>query len=122
MSTLRSIPAAALAAALLAGSSASAQMVPGLTFRIRTQLRNHPAPEKSRVDSVRLKRLAMEAAARSDDIMDTPVARPQGGGGANNVLTMNGFFIKGAGRFDVLGVIGNVELQATQSAIITDTS
>ena len=106
---------------------------PGITFKIRTQLKNHRVPEKSKPDSVRIKRLAAEAAARSaDDIVVGGDAGGGGGGrpggpgtgaaGQNNVLTMNGAFVKGAGRFDVVGVIGRVELQPTEAAIITDTS
>lgn len=117
--------------ALLAGIAASgSHSVPGITFKVRTQLKNHPNPEKSHPDSVRLKRLAAEAAARSaDDIVVGGDAAgggrpggPPGQVGQNNVLTMNAAFIKGAGRFDVVGVIGRVELQATEAAIITDTS
>lgn len=123
-----------LAAIVLVGVGASSrQAVPGITFKIRTQLRNHPVPEKSRPDSVRIKRLAAEAAARAADVDvggagaggDAP---PNGGRGnaprtgVNNVLTMNASFIKGRGRMDVQGVIGSPELQATQSALFTDTS
>lgn len=128
-SILRTVlPLVALVA--LAGV-ATAQPVPGITFKIRTQLRNNPEPTKSRPDSVRIKRVAAEQAARAADIdVGTDVAAAGGGrgatgggrGGANNVLNMNGSFIKGMGRMDVQGVIGSPELQATQSALFTDTS
>ena len=122
--------------ALILPAFVGAQNVPGLTFKIRTQLRNHPSPEKSKPDSVRIKRQEAAAAARAaDDIAvgDAPPAgarvaqAPQGGcqrqpGGANNVLMMNGFFVKGYGRMDVQGVIGCPELTATQVAVFTDTS
>jgi len=124
----------ALALVVIGVAASNMSPVPGITFKVRTQLRNHRNAEKSKPDSVRIKRLAAEAAARSaDDIAvggdvgagggGRPGAAGGGGGaGQNNVLTMNGSFIKGAGRFDVAGVIGNVELQATEAAIITDTS
>src|SRR3954462_11833660 len=108
----------AIAGLVAAASVASAQTQPGITFKIRTQLRNHPVPEKSKPDSVRIKRLEAAAAARAaDDIAvgDAPPAggrgNPAGGRGAgvNNVLMMNGFFIKGFGRMDVQGVIGTPE-------------
>jgi hypothetical protein len=116
-----------------AASIASAQTQPGITFKIRTQLRNNQNVEKSRPDSVRIKRLAAEAAARDADINTNADAPPTGGrgaapggggagGGANNVLTMNGTAIKGFHRLDVQGVIGNPELQSTQWALFTDTS
>jgi hypothetical protein len=123
----------ALAGLLASVSTASAQTQPGLTFTIRTQLRNHQNVEKSRPDSVRIKRLAAEAAARADDITtggDTPPGGGRAGGGngagggagTNNVLNMTGTAIKGWQRMDVKGVIGNPELQATQWALFTDTS
>lgn len=115
---------------LLAASAAAAQTQPGLTFKVRTQLRNHQNVEKSRPDSVRLRRLAAEAAARASDVdngNDTPPAAGRAnagapGAGANNVLQMNGSAIRGFHRLDVQGVIGNPELQATQWALFTDTS
>lgn len=131
----RRVLGAALPLALVAIGVAASSMHsgPGITFKIRTQLKNHQNPEKSKPDSVRIKRLAAEAAARSAD--DIVVGGDAGGGGGagraggaaggagqNNVLMMNGAFIKGAGRFDVVGVIGRVELQPTEAAIITDTS
>jgi hypothetical protein len=120
----------ALSLLVAATSVASAQTQPGITFKIRTQLRNHQNVEKSRPDSVRLKRLAAEAAARAADITtDEPPTGGRGanpnanpGGGANNVLQMNGTATKGFHRLDVQGVIGNPELQATQWALFTDTS
>ena len=121
----------ALSLLVVATSAASAQTQPGITFKIRTQLRNHQNVEKSRPESVRLKRLAAEAAARATDITtDEPPPGGRGGnpgggnpgGGTNNVLQMNGTAVKGFHRLDVQGVIGNPELQATQWALFTDTS
>ena len=120
----------ALSLLVAATSVATAQTQPGITFKIRTQLRNHQNVEKSRPDSVRIKRLAAEAAARAADITtDEPPTGGRGGapganpgGGANNVLQMNGTAVKGFHRLDVQGVIGNPELQATQWALFTDTS
>jgi hypothetical protein len=114
-----------------ATAAATAQTQPGLTFKIRTQLRNHPVPEKSKPDSVLIRRLAAAAAARADDINtsgDAPPAggrgnAPAGGGtGTNNVLQMDGSAIKGAHRMDVRGIIGRPELQATEYALFTDTT
>lgn len=108
---------------------ASAQASAGITFKIRTQLRNRPVPEKARPDSVRLRRLAAEAAARATDIStsgdETPVSgRAPGnpGGGTNRVLMMHGTAVKGWHRMNVQGVIGDPELSATQWALFTDTS
>src|SRR3954462_7257425 len=97
----------AIAGLVAAASVASAQTQPGITFKIRTRLQNHQVPEKSRPDSVRLKRLAAEAAARpGDDIVvvgDAPPAAGRGngagrGGPVNRQLNMTGTFIKGLGR------------------------
>src|SRR3982750_3843804 len=121
----------AIAGLVAAASIAGAQTQPGITFKIRTQLRNHPVPEKSRPDSVRLKRLAAEAAARADDINTSGDAPPNGrgngpaGGGAagtNRQMNMTGTAIKGNHRMDVVGVIGQPELTATQWALFTDTT
>ena len=108
---------------------AAGQAKPGLTFKVRTQLRNHPVPEKSKPDSVRIRRLALEAAARAADIdvnAEPPTGgRGNGGGGntgTNNVLQMNGQAIRGWQRMDVQGVIGRPELESTQWALFTDTS
>jgi hypothetical protein len=116
-------------AVLMAGAShLEAQTQPGMTFKIRTQLRNHQNVEKSRPDSVRLRRLAAEAAARATDINTNADAPPGGGraggnaGGANNVLQMNGSAIRGNHRLDVQGVIGNPELESSQWALFTDTT
>ena len=119
----------ALASLTVAASVATAQQ-PGITFKIRTQLRNHPVPEKSRPDSVRIRRLAAEAMARNADIDtngDTPPTggRANAGGGnagTNRVLMMNGTAIKGNHRMDVQGVVGDPELTASQWALFTDTS
>jgi hypothetical protein len=119
----------AFASLAVVASVASAQQ-PGLTFKIRTQLRNHPVPEKSRPDSVRIRRLAAEAMARNADIDTNGDAPPTGGrgntgggnAGTNRVLMMNGSAIKGNHRMDVQGVIGAPELTATQWALFTDTS
>jgi hypothetical protein len=120
---------AVLATIAILATPAIAQTQPGLTFKIRTQLRNHQNVEKSRPDSVRLKRLAAEADARALNVDDNIAAgapqRGRGGGantGANNVLQMIGTAIRGWQRMDVQGVIGNPELQSTQWALFTDTS
>jgi hypothetical protein len=128
----RRFVSAVLPLALVAGVAASRIQpapAPGITFKIRTELRNHPVPEKSKPDTVRAKRLAAIAAARSDDITvggDAPPVAGRGNGAGNNGifrrLMMNGSFIKGMGRMDVQGVIGTPELTATQSALFTDTS
>src|ERR1044072_8746378 len=109
-----------------------AQTVPGITFKICTQLKTPPNPDKAKPDSVRIKRLEAAAAARANDDVGgggsgdaPPVARPAQAaqscrtpsGGANNVLMMNGAFVKGYGRMDVKGVIGCPELTATQVAV-----
>jgi hypothetical protein len=118
---------------LVAGASLlSAQTQPGITFKIRTQLRNHPVPEKARPDSVRLRRLEMEASLRADDINSNGDTPPNGGRGAgrggggntgtNRILMMNGSAIKGNHRMDVQGVVGQPELAATQWALFTDTT
>jgi hypothetical protein len=126
----------ALLCAMILPAIGSAQTVPGLSFKIRTQLKNHPVPEKSKPDSVRIRRLAAAAEARANadiSVGDAPPAAraaqqaTQGGcqrqpGGANNVLMMDGAFTKGFGRMDVKGVIGCPELTATQVAVFTDTS
>lgn len=121
-----------LVASFATATLGTAQTPDGITFKIRTQLRNRPVPEKSRPDSVRLKRLAAEAAARATDIStsgDEPPAGVRGGGnqgnpaaGTNRVLMMNGTAVKGWHRMDVQGVIGTPELTATQWALFTDTS
>jgi hypothetical protein len=112
-----------------AASIASAQTQPGLTFKVRTQLRNHPVPEKSRPDSVRLRRLAAEAMARNADIDTNADAPPTGGRGnagggtgTNRILMMKGSAVKGNHRMDVQGVVGDPELTASQWALFTDTS
>jgi hypothetical protein len=116
---------------LIAGASLlSAQTQPGITFKVRTQLRNHPVPEKSRPDSVRLKRLEAEAAARADDINTSGDVQQTGRGagrgagntGTNRILMMNGSAIRGNHRMDVQGVVGQPELTATQWALFTDTT
>jgi hypothetical protein len=118
----------ALAATALVFATAASRIAPapGITFKIRTQLRNHPVPEKSKPDSVRIKRLAAAAAARADDpsAADAPASgRPNAAAtGTNNVLMMSGSFVKGLGRMDVQGVIGTPELTATEAAVFTDTS
>ena len=120
----------ALALSLVVAGTAAAQTQPGITFKIRTELKNHPVPEKSRPDSVRLKRLAAEAMARNADIDTNADAPPTGGrasagGGATGTqrrLMMTGSAIKGHHRMDVTGVIGQPELTATQWALFTDTS
>lgn len=114
----------------VAASLAHAQTPDGLAFKIRTQLRNHQNVEKSRPDSVRLKRLAAEAMARNADIDtngDIPLTGGRAGagnpgGGTNRVLMMNGTAVRGWHRMDVQGVIGTPELTATQWALFTDTS
>jgi hypothetical protein len=124
----RFFPRGAALSILVVVLAAWTTRAPGITFKIRTQLRNHAVPEKSKPDSVRIKRLAAEAAARaSDDVAvgaDAPIpGRGVGGtGDANNVLMMTGAFISGLGRMDVQGVIGSTELTATQSALFTDTT
>jgi hypothetical protein len=116
---------------LVAASVASAQTQPGITFKIRTQLRNHPVPEKARPDSVRIRRLQLAAEARANDINtsgDAPpaIGRGNGGGGGgagtNRILMMNGSAIKGNHRMDVAGVVGDPELTASQWALFTDTT
>jgi hypothetical protein len=117
-----------LALLAVSASLASAQTQPGITFKVRTELRNRPNAEKSRPDSVRLKRLAAEAAARASDIDTNADAPPTGGRGAggntgtHRVLMMTGSAIKGNHRMDVKGVIGTPELTATQWALFTDTT
>jgi hypothetical protein len=110
-------------------SIASAQTQPGLTFKVRTQLRNHQVPEKSKPDSVRIRRLEMAAAARAADIStsgDTPQPGRGGGGntGVNRIMMMTGSAVKGNHRMDVTGIVGDgqTELTATQWALFTDTT
>ncbi len=111
-------------------SVASAQTQPGLTFKVRTQLRNHPVPEKSRPDSVRIRRLQLAAEARANaDIStsgDAPAANGRGGGntGTNISMVMKGSAVKGNHRMEVTGIVGDgrTELTATQWALFTDTS
>ena len=116
---------------LIAGGSVlSAQSQPGLSFKIRTQLRNHPVPEKSKPDSVRIRRLEMAAAARAADIStsgDAPAGPGRGNGGntgVNRIMMMTGSAIKGNHRMDVKGIVGDgqTELTATQWALFTDTT
>jgi hypothetical protein len=118
---------------LAAASVASGQTQPGVTFKMRTQLRNHPVPEKSKPDSVRIRRLALAAEARANaDINTSGDATPtngrgNGGGGnsgVNRVMNMTGSAIKGSHRIDVAGIIGEgqTELTASQWALFTDTS
>jgi hypothetical protein len=116
---------------LVAGASVlSAQSQPGLSFKIRTQLRNHPVPEKSKPDSARIRRLEMAAAARAADIStssDAPVGPGRGNGGntgVNRIMMMTGSAIKGNHRMDVKGIVGDgqTELTATQWALFTDTT
>ena len=115
---------------IAAASIASAQTQPGLTFKVRTQLRNHPVPEKSKPDSVRIRRLEMAAAARATDIStsgDAPAQPGRGGGGntgVNRIMMMTGSAVKGNHRMDVTGIVGDgqTELTATQWALFTDTS
>src|SRR3954469_2432243 len=129
MRALRLAFALAVTVTATATATATAQQ-PGLNFKVRTQLRNHPVPEKSKPDSVRIKRLAAEAAARADDINtsgDAPATggrgnAPAAGTGTNNVLQMNGSAIKGAHRMDVQGIVGRPELQATEYALFTDST
>lgn len=119
-----------LSLVVVAASLAGAQTQPGITFKVRTQLRNHPVPEKAKPDSVRIRRLAAEAMARNDDISTNGDAPPTsgrgnaGGGntGTNRILMMNGSAIKGNHRMDVKGVVGDPELTATQWALFTDTT
>jgi hypothetical protein len=128
MSHSKALSALAASAALVFMIAASRiAPVPGITFKIRTQLRNHPVPEKSKPDSVRIKRLAAAAAARADadpTAIDAPAAGRVNAPstGTNNVLMMSGSFVKGMGRMDVQGVIGTPELTATEAALFTDTS
>lgn len=112
-------------------SVASAQTQPGLTFKVRTQLRNHPVPEKSKPDSARIRRLEMAAAARAADISTSGDAPPAGGranGGANTgvnrIMMMTGSAVKGNHRMDVTGIVGDgqTELTASQWALFTDTT
>jgi hypothetical protein len=114
-----------------ATSVAAAQTQPGLTFKVRTQLRNHPVPEKSKPDSARIRRLEMAAAARAADIStsgDAPPAggRANGGGntGVNRIMMMTGSAVKGNHRMDVTGIVGDgqTELTASQWALFTDTT
>jgi hypothetical protein len=114
---------------LLAASVAGAQTQPGITFKMRTQLKNHPVPEKSKPDSVAIKRRLAEQAARADDINTSGDAPPGGGRangggntGTNRVIMMNGSAVKGNHRLDVQGVIGDPELTASQWALFTDTT
>jgi hypothetical protein len=116
---------------LAAASVASAQTQPGVTFKVRTQLRNHPVPEKSKPDSVRIRRLEMAAAARANADVNTsgdaPPAPGRGGGGntgTNISMVMKGSAIKGNHRMDVTGIVGDgrTELTATQWALFTDTT
>src|SRR5687768_7685956 len=85
-----------LSLVVAAASIASAQAQTGLTFKVRTQLRNNPVPEKARPDSVRIKRQIAEQMARNADIdtnADTPPTGGRGAGGntgTNRVLMMNG--------------------------------
>ena len=121
-----------IALSLLAlASVAGAQTQPGLTFKIRTQLRNHPVPEKSKPDSVRIRRLQLAAEARANaDIStsgDAPVNPGRGGGGntgTNISMMMKGSAVKGNHRMDVTGIVGDgrTELTATQWALFTDTT
>ena len=122
-----------IALSLLAITSlAGAQTQPGLTFKMRTQLKNHPVPEKSKPDTVAIKRREAMLAARADDINtsgDAPgPGRGNGGGGntgTNRQIIMAGSAIKGNHRVDVTGLIGEgqgAELSATQWALFTDTS
>jgi hypothetical protein len=120
-----------IALSLLAVASiAGAQTQPGITFKMRTQLKNHPVPEKAKPDSVAIKRREAILAARADDIStsgDAPAAG-RGNGGANNgvnrVMMMTGSAMKGNHRVDVAGLIGEggTELTATQWALFSDTS
>ena len=102
-----------IALSLLAAASAvaSAQTQPGLTFKVRTQLRNHQVPEKAKPDSVRIRRLEMAAAARASADINTSGDAPQpngraGGGntGVNRIMMMSGQAIKGNHRLDVTGL------------------
>src|SRR5262245_16928432 len=98
----------ALSLIVAASSVAAAQTQPGLTFKVRTQLRNHPVPEKSKPDSARIRRLEMAAAARQADINTSGDAPPNpgrgngggGGTGTNRILQMTGSAIKGNHRMD----------------------
>ena len=121
----------ALSLIAAASSIAAGQTEPGLTFKVRTQLRNHPVPEKSKPDSVRIRRLEMAAAARATDINtngDPPPQPGRGGGGGgtgvNRVMNMKGAAVKGNHRLDVTGIVGDggTELSATQWALFTDTT
>jgi hypothetical protein len=122
-----------LLAAIVSGpstGSGQAPTQPGITFKMRTQLKNHPVPEKSKPDSVAIKRRLAEQAARADDINTSGDAPPtglraNGGGGntgTNRVIMMNGSAVKGNHRLDVQGVIGDPELTASQWALFTDTT
>jgi hypothetical protein len=117
-----------LVALFAVGAASTAhQATPGITFKIRTQLRNNRVPAKQKPDSVAIKRREAEAAARAAADIDVggDLAAPQTRGaptGGNNILMMTGSFIKGMGRMDVQGVVGNPELAATQAALFTDTS
>src|SRR4051812_39143376 len=67
--TLRSIALAPVAALLVFGVvGARSFATPGITFKIRTELKNRGNLEKSKPDSVRAARNAAAAAARTDDI------------------------------------------------------
>jgi hypothetical protein len=116
---------------LAVATVASAQTQPGLTFKVRTQLRNHPVPEKSKPDSVRIRRLQLAAEARANaDINtsgDAPANAGRGGGGntgTNISMVMKGSAMKGNHRMEVTGIVGDgrTELTATQWALFTDTT
>lgn len=119
-----------LSLVVAAASVASAQAQPGISFKVRTQLRNHPVPEKSKPDSARIRRLEMAAAARAADISTNGDAPPTGGRGngggtgVNRVMMMTGSAVKGNHRMDVTGIIGDgqTELTASQWALFTDTT
>ena len=73
-----------LVAASVAGPSTSSgqgSTQPGITFKMRTQLKNHPVPEKAKPDSVAIKRREAIAAARADDISTSGDAPPGPGRG-----------------------------------------
>jgi hypothetical protein len=117
---------------LVATTAASGQTQPGLTFKVRTQLKNHPVPEKSKPDSVRIRRLALAAEARANADINTSGDAPPTGGrgnggggtGVNRVMMMTGKAVKGNHRMDVTGIVGDgqTELTATQWALFTDTT
>jgi len=122
----------ALLSLAIATSVASAQTQSGITFKVRTQLRNHPVPEKSKPDSARIRRLEMAAAARAADISTSGDAPPAGGRGngaggntgVNRIMMMTGSAVKGNHRMDVTGIVGDgqTELTASQWALFTDTT